>query len=77
MKKFVVKYGSVVVNIIAILTFIGVVISGVTVVMNQGIWAGLLSLWAGIVGFVLAFFMIYLVMSINENLANLQGRYEK
>ncbi len=75
MKNFVVKYGSVVVNIIAFLTFAGVIISGVTVMMNQGLWAGLISLWAGIVGFVLAFFMIYLVMSINEHLADICRNY--
>ena len=75
MRNFVVKYGSFVVNIIAFFTFIGIIISAIAVMMNQGVWAGLVSLWAGIVGFVLAFFMIYLVMSINEHLANLCEHY--
>lgn len=75
MRNFVVKYGSVVVNIIAFFTFIGIIISSIAVMMNQGLWAGLVSLWAGIVGFVLAFFMIYLVMSINEHLSNLCEHY--
>ena len=71
MRNFVVKYGSVVVNIVAFFTLIGIVISAIAVVMNQGLWAGILSLWAGIVGFIVAFFTIYLVMSINEHLAHL------
>ena len=71
MKNFVVKYGSFVVNIVAFFTLLGVVISSVTIMMNQGIWAGLVSLWAGIVAFVVAFFMIYLVMAANEHLAHI------
>lgn len=79
MKNFVVKYGGFIVNIVAFFTLIGVVISGVMVMLNQGLWAGILSLWGGIVAFVVAFFMIYLVMSINDNLAEMNnkisGRY--
>ena len=71
MRNFVVKYGSIVVNIVALVTFIGIIVSAVAVMMSQGIWAGLLSLWAGITGFIVAFFMIYLVMSINEHLSNI------
>ena len=71
MKKFVVKYGGYIVNIIAFLTLIGVIVSSISVMMNQGFWAGLISLWAGIVGFVIAFFMIFLVMSVNEHLAEI------
>ena len=71
MRNFVVKYGSFVVNIVAFFTLIGIIISAVAVMMNQGLWAGLVSLWAGIVGFIVAFFTIYLVMSINEHLAHI------
>lgn len=74
MKNFVVKYGGFIVNIVAFFTLIGVLISGVMVMINQGIWAGLLSLWGGIVAFVIAFFMIYLVMSINDNLKSLNEK---
>ena len=42
--------------------------------MNQGLMAGIISLWGGIVAFVVAFFMIYLVMSINDNLADLNDK---
>lgn len=79
MKNFVVKYGGFIVNIVAFFTLIGVVISAIMVMMNQGLWAGILSLWGGIVAFVIAFFMIYLVMSINDNLTEMNnkisGRY--
>lgn len=74
MKNFVVKYGGFIVNIVAFFTLIGVLISGVMVMMNQGLWAGLLSLWGGIVAFVIAFFMIYLVMSINDNISEMNNR---
>ena len=75
MKNFVIKYGSVVVNIVAIMTFIGLLISSVGIIMNQGIGAGLVSLWAGITGFVAVFFMIYIAMSINDHLYNIQQNY--
>ncbi|MBQ4123212.1 hypothetical protein IJD44_05775 [bacterium] len=74
MKNFVVKYGGFIVNIVAFFTLIGVLFSGIMVMMNQGMWAGLLSLWGGIVAFVVAFFMIYLVMSINDNLREMNSK---
>ena len=74
MRNFVVKYGSIVVNILAIITLIALCISTVTVIMAQGFWAGLGVLWAGIVSFVFVFFTIYLIMSINEHLENIENR---
>ena len=74
MKNFVVKYGGFIVNIVAFITLIGVVISGIIVMMNQGFWAGILSWWGGITAFIVAFFMIYLVMSINDNLADINDK---
>ena len=70
MKNFVVKFGGFVVDIMAILTLIGLVISTVMVIGAQGLWAGLGVLWAGFVSFIFVFFLIYLVMSINDHLAN-------
>ncbi len=74
MKNFVVKYGGFIVNIVAFFTLIGVFVSAFMVMMNQGLWAGFISLWGGIVAFVIAFFMIYLVMSINDNLKNINDK---
>lgn len=77
MRNFVVKYGGFIVNIIAFITLIGVIISAISIMINQGFIAGLVSLWAGITGFVVAFFMIYLVMSINDHLKHIHERTEK
>lgn len=74
MRNFVVKYGGFIVNIVAFFTLIGVVVSGFMVMINQGFWAGVLSLWGGIVAFIVAFFMIYLVMSINDHLKSINER---
>ena len=68
MKNFVVKFGGFVVDIMAIITLIGLIISTVTVTIAQGLWAGLGVLWAGLVSFIFVFFLIYLVMSINDKL---------
>ena len=68
MKNFVIKFGSVVVDIMAIVTIIGLIISTVKVIGAQGLWAGLGVLWAGLVSFIFVFFLIYLVMSINDKL---------
>ena len=54
----------------AIVTIIGLIISTIKVIAAQGLWAGLGVLWAGLVSFVFVFFLIYLVMSINEKLSN-------
>ena len=70
MKNFVVKFGGFVVDIMAILTLIGLIISTVKVIGPQGLWAGLGVLWAGLVSFIFIFFLIYLVMSINDKLTN-------
>ncbi|MBP3846946.1 hypothetical protein J6I39_04270 [bacterium] len=79
MINFVVKFGRVVVDIMAIVTIIGLIISTIKVIAAQGLWAGLGVLWAGLVSFVFVFFLIYLVMSINEKLSNSyddnKGRY--
>ncbi len=73
MKKLVVNFGSIIVNIVAFITIIGIIASSVMVMINQGFWAGLVSLWGGIVGFIAVFFTIYLVMSINDNLKCING----
>ena len=70
MKNFVVKFVGFVVDIMAILTLIGLIISTVKVIGAQGLWAGLGVLWAGLVSFIFIFFLIYLVMSINDKLTN-------
>ena len=70
MKNFVVKFGGFIVDIVAILTLIGLCISTFKMIGAQGLWAGLGVLWAGIVSFVFVFFLIYLVMSINDKLSN-------
>lgn len=69
MKNFVVNFGGIVVDIMAILTIIGLIISTIKVVVAQGLWAGLGVLWAGLVSFIFVFFLIYLVMSINDKLS--------
>lgn len=65
--NFVVKFGGFIVDIIAI---IGLMISTVKITIAQGLWAGLGVLWAGLVSFIFVFFLIYLVMSINDKLSN-------
>ena len=72
MKKFVVKFGGIIVDIMAILTLVGLIISTVMMVGSQGLWAGLSVLWAGLVSFIFVFFLIYLVMSINDKLSKIE-----
>lgn len=70
MKNFVVKFGKYIVDIMAFLTLIGLIISTVMMIASQGLWAGLGVFWAGLVSFIFVFFLIYLVMSINDKLSN-------
>lgn len=70
MRNFVVNFGGILVDIMAIVTIIGLIISTVKVMAAQGIWAGLGVLWAGLVSFIFVFFLIYLVMSINAKLSD-------
>ena len=69
MKNVVVNCGGFIVDIMAIVTLIGLIISTVKVMMMQGLLAGLGVLWAGLVSFIFVFFLIYLVMSINDKLS--------
>ena len=69
MKNFIVKFGGIFVDIMAIVTLIGLAVSTIRVMIAQGLWAGLGVLWAGLVSFIFVFFLIYLVMSINDKLS--------
>ena len=69
MKSFVVNFGGVIVDIMAILTIIGLIISTIKVIGAQGLWAGLAVLWTGLVSFIFVFFSIYLLISINDKLS--------
>ncbi len=71
MKNVVVNCGGFIVDIMAIVTLIGLIISTVKMMMMQGLWAGLGVLWAGLVSFIFVFFLIYLVMSINDKLSHI------
>lgn len=77
MKNFVVKFGGFIVNIMAFITLIGLIISTVIMISEQGVWAGLGVLWAGLVSFIFVFFLIYLVMSINDKLSMTSSEYNK
>ena len=70
MRNFVVKFGGFMVDIMAIVTIIGLIISTIKVMGMQGLWAGLGVLWAGLVSFIFVFFIIYLLMSINSKLSD-------
>lgn len=70
MRNFVVKFGGFMVDIMAIVTIIGLIISTIKVIGMQGLWAGLGVLWAGLVSFIFVFFIIYLLMSINSKLSD-------
>lgn len=69
MKNLVIKFGGVIVDIMAFLTIIGLIISTIKVIGTQGLWAGLGVLWAGLVSFIFVFFSIYLLISINDKLS--------
>jgi len=78
MRNFVVKFGGFIVDIMAIVTIIGLILSTIKVMATQGIWAGLGVLWAGLVSFIFIFFLIYLVMSINNKLSDMNvGNHNK
>ena len=61
MRNFVVKFGGFMVDIMAIVTIIGLIISTIKVIGMQGLWAGLGVLWAGLVSFI---FVYSLTLSI-------------
>ena len=70
MRNFIIKFGGTFVNIMAIVTILGLIISTVKISFAQGIMAGLGILWAGLISFIFVFYLIYLVMSINEKLGD-------
>ena len=70
MKHFIVNFGGFFVDIMAIVTIIGLIISTVKIMAAQVLWAGLGSLCAGLISFIFVFYLIYLVMSINDKLSD-------
>ena len=78
MKKFVVNFGGVIVDIMAFMTIIGLIISTVKVFGSQGFLAGIGVLWAGLISFIFVFFSIYLLISINDKLSGTNtNNYDK
>ena len=73
MRNFVVNFGGFIVNIMAIITMVGLAISTFKVISTQGLWAGLGVLWAGLVSFIFVFFLMYLLRSINNKLSNMEN----
>lgn len=73
MKNFVVKFGGVIVDIMAFFTIIGLVLSTIRVIGAQGLWAGLGVLWGGCISFIFVFFSIYLLISINDKLSTINS----
>ena len=69
MNNFVVKFGGFIVDIMAIITIIGLIISTVKITIAQGLWAGLGVLWAGLVSFIFVFFLICFINSIGVSRA--------
>ncbi|MBR2525948.1 hypothetical protein IKE67_05740 [bacterium] len=76
MKNFIVRYCGFFINVAALITIIGLIISTVKVTFYQGFMAGVSVFWAGIVSFIFVYFLIYLVMSINDNLADLNEKLD-
>ena len=58
MKNIVVKFGGFIVNIMAIVTLVGLIVSTVMMIGTQGLWASLAFLWAGLVSFIFVFFLV-------------------
>ncbi|MCQ2789138.1 MAG: hypothetical protein MJ229_02045 [bacterium] len=77
MRNFIVNYGGVFVDIMAIVTIIGLIFSTAKVIVSQGIMAGFGVLWAGLISFIFIFYLIYLVMSINEKMADNSSNFGK
>ena len=73
MRNFIIKFGGILVDIMAIITLVGLIISTFRVLTTQGIWTGLGVLWAGLVSFIFVFFITYLLMSINAKLEEHQN----
>lgn len=70
MRKFIVNFGGAFVDIMAIVTIIALIFTTIKVIVAQGIVAGLGVLWAGLISFIFVFYLIYLVMSINEKISD-------
>ena len=77
MRNFIVNFGGIFVDIMAIITIIGLIISTVKITLAQGIFAGLGVLWAGLISFIFIFYLIYLIMSINEKLGDRYTNYDR
>lgn len=74
MKNFVIRYCGFFINFAAFFTIVGLLVSAVKVMYYQGFMVAISVLWAGIVSFIFVYFLIYLVMSINEILTELNEK---
>ncbi len=69
-KKFVVQFGEIIINILVVLGLLAAVIAGFGA-MKWSFIGGLITLFGGVAAVVVLAFVIYLLIDIRDNLKNL------
>lgn len=69
-KKFVVQFGEIIINILVVLGLLAAIITGFGA-MKWSFIGGLITLIGGVAGVVVLAFVIYLLIDIRDNLKNL------
>lgn len=69
-KKFVVQFGEIIINILVVLGLLAAVIAGFGT-MKWSFIGGLITLFGGVAAVVVLAFVIYLLIDIRDNLKNL------
>lgn len=75
MKKFVIGLGNGLVDFAAIITFLAIIICGFAALFSDASVFGALLVWAvGLIVYVMLFYTLYLFISINDNLTEINKK---
>jgi pilus assembly protein TadC len=72
-KKYVVQFGELIINVLVCLGLLGVLISSIGA-MSYSFMAGLMMLIGGVAGVVLVAFVVYILIDIRDQLKQLNNK---
>ncbi|BDB64287.1 hypothetical protein T36_0735 [Helicobacter cinaedi] len=77
MFQFTISVGNFIVKLCYVLSLVGAVIYGVTLMSMGDILVGLIGIIAGILLVILAFYLLFIIIDIHQQLINLNAKLDK
>lgn len=77
MFQFTISVGNFIVKLCYVLSLLGAVIYGLSLMSTRNILPGLIGIVAGILFVILAFYLLFIIIDIHQQLVNLNAKLDK